>query len=78
MGGQDNDCDCLDRLEASKLQWSFIVSSVPFETDIEKDHFRNKHMKQSKRQVKGVLTSFIIFKCKDEPQWFDQKLIVVK
>ena len=42
-------------------------------------------IKPSKRQVKeltvsiskiALLTSFIIFKCKDEPQWFDPKLII--
>ena len=42
-------------------------------------------IKPSKRQVKELtvsiskitlLTSFIIFKCKDEPHWFDPKLIV--
>ena len=44
-------------------------------------------LKPSKKQVKELtlstpkiaqLTSFIIFKCKDEPQWYDPKLIVVK
>ena len=42
-------------------------------------------IKPSKRQAKeltvsisktALLTSFIIFKCKDEPQWFDPKLII--
>ena len=42
-------------------------------------------IKPSKRQVKtltvsiskiALLTSFIVFKCKDEPQWFDPKLII--
>ena len=42
-------------------------------------------IKPSKRQVKelilslsklALLTSFVIFKCKDEPQWFEPKLIV--
>ena len=43
-------------------------------------------IRPSKRQVKeltvsiskiALLTSFIIFKCKDEPQWFDPKLIIL-
>ena len=42
-------------------------------------------IKPSKRQVKeltlslsklALLTSFVIFKCKDEPEWFEPKLIV--
>ena len=42
-------------------------------------------IKPSKRQLKeltvsiskiALLTSFVIFKCKDEPQWFDPKLII--
>ena len=40
-------------------------------------------IKPSKRQVKtlslsklALLTSFVIFKCKDEPVWFEPKLIV--
>ena len=42
-------------------------------------------IKPSKRQIKELilslsklaqLTSFVIFKCKDEPEWFEPKLIV--
>ena len=57
--------------ESNKIRITAILKSL----DIKPSKRQGKELTLSLSKI-ALLTSFIIFKCKDEPQWFDPKLIV--